>query len=421
MNGADPARRAAEQAARTSYGRLVALLAARTGDIAGAEDALAEAFAAALRHWPERGVPRNPDAWLFTAARRTLMNEGRHRGVRDDAVADLLLRIKEDAASAREPGVPDERLKLLFVCAHPAIDAAIRTPLMLQTVLGLDAGRIGAAFLIAPATMGQRLVRAKAKVRDAGIRFAVPEPEELAPRLADVLDAVYAAFGAGWDALDPFDAAAHGLADEAIYRGRLLVALLPEEPAAKGLLALMLHCEARRAARRDAQGRFVALERQDAALWSRDLIVEAEALIVAAARTGRFGRYQCEAAIQSVHAQRPLIGRTDHAALLTLYDLLLARAPSAGAAVSRAAVILGSGRPDAALTSLDATAEAFRVDAHQPYWAARAHALAALDRRDEAADAFRRAAGLSTDPAVRAHLLSQVPVGAPGSTAARPA
>lgn len=393
------ARRAAEAAARIAYGRLLASLAAWSRDIAGAEDALAEAFVAALRTWPERGIPDAPDAWLLTAARNHLRNRFRHDGIRAAAAQEIERR--HDALS-EAASFPDERLKLLFVCAHPAIDAGVRTPLMLQTVLGLDAARIASAFLVAPAAMGQRLVRAKAKIRDAGLRFEVPEGDALPGRLGDVLDAVYAAFGTGWDAVPGAATGSDDLAQEAIYLGRLLVELLPDEPEAQGLLALMLYCEARRGARRDPKGGFVPLDRQDARLWSRDLIVEAEGLLTAASRAGRFGRYGCEAAIQSVHVQRGVTGRTNHAALELLYDLLAAHAPGTGSTVGRAAAYLARD-PSAALAQLDA-ARSPATERYQPWWVTRATALAALGHCDEARDAMKTAIGLTEDAAVRAWL-----------------
>lgn len=403
------ARRAAEAAARGSYGRLVAILSARTRDIAAAEDALAEAFAAALRTWPVRGVPQNPDAWLLAAARNALSNMQRHRRVRDAATAEVQRRV-EELAEAGE-AIPDERLRLMFVCAHPAIDRGVRTPLMLQTVLGLDAARIGAAFLVAPAAMGQRLVRAKARIRDTGLRFAVPEGAELPERLADVLDAIYAAYGTGWDALA--DAGLGGLASEAIHLGRVLEALLPH-PEAKGLLALMLYCEARRAARRDAEGRFVPLARQDARLWDRDMIIAAEGKLTEASRAGQFGRFQCEAAIQSVHIQRPVTGRTNYDALRLLYGLLAQHAPGTGVAVAQAAMLLEAGDTPAAEAALAALPEG-EVAAYQPFWVARARLLRMQGDAAGAAAAAERAVALTQDPALRDFLAAEhaAPLDAP--------
>lgn len=395
------ARRVAEQAARVSYGRLLAILAARSRDIAGAEDALAEAFVAALRVWPEQGVPANPDAWLLTAARNATLNSLRHRQVQAGAVAEIERRYAERHEAAET--FPDERLKLLFVCAHPAIQESIRTPLMLQSVLGLDAARIAAAFQVAPEAMGQRLVRAKAKIRDAGLRFAVPEPDDWAARLGDVLNAVYAAYGTGWDALAEGEPGLGDLTGEALYLGRLLVALLPGEPEACGLLALMLYCEARRPARRDGDGRFVPLSRQDSRLWSRDMIIEAEGLLTLAARQGRFGRFQGEAAIQSVHVQRAVTGQPGPEILLALYDLLLLHAPGLGGMVGRAAVLLEAGRAAEALAALEAI-PAERVARYQPWWVTRARCLAALGRQGEADAALSTALDLTRDASVRAFL-----------------
>jgi len=266
------ARRAAELAARASYGRLVAYLAARARDVAAAEDALGDALAAALETWPRVGVPDNPDAWLLVAARRRLVDRARHGSVEASAAATLRLAAETaEVTASRESIFPDERLELLFVCVHPAIDEAARTPLMLQAVLGLDAARIASAFLVAPAAMSQRLVRVKAKIRDAGIGFEIPGPEALPERLHAVLEAIYAAYGTGWEDVAGADPRRRGLAEEAIWLGRLVVALLPDEPEAGGLLALMLCCEARRSARRDASGAYVPLSGQDVARWSRPM------------------------------------------------------------------------------------------------------------------------------------------------------
>jgi RNA polymerase sigma-70 factor (ECF subfamily) len=379
------------------------MLAVWSRDIAGAEDALAEAFASALNTWPARGVPSKPDAWLLTAARNQLRNTYRHGKIEAAAQQEIERRMATSATQDSE-AFGDDRLKLLFVCAHPAIDPAVRTPLMLQTVLGLDAARIASAFLVAPSSMGQRLVRAKAKIRDSGIRFEVPSGEDLPDRLGDVLNAVYAAYGAGWDSLPGDAPGAQDLVKEAIFLGRLLVSLMPDEPEARGLLALMLYCEARRAARRDRSGRFVPLSDQDAGLWSRDMIGEAESLLTSAAKSARFGRFQCEAAIQSAHVQRAVTGLAQHAAVRILYDLLATHAPGLGALVGRAAAALDAGDPDRALQCLD-DLHAPATGTYQPYWVTRAHAMRAKGRFDEARHNLETAIGLTEDEAVREYLV----------------
>ena len=404
----DPARLAAERVARGSYGRLIAMIAARSGDIAAAEDALAEAFQAALRVWPERGVPESPEAWLLTAARRTIGHAFRHSKVKTGATPTLTTLIEERGAERQGP-FPDHRLKLLFVCAHPAIDEGVRTPLMLQTVLGRDAGPIASAFLTSPSAMSQRLVRAKTKIRDAGLRFHIPESEQLAERLAAVLGAIYVAFGTGWDA-GPGADAGPGLIEEALYLARLTVDLLPDEPEPKGLLALMLYCEARSTARRTPEGAFVPLDEQDPQLWSRSLIVEAEHLLTAASAAGQFGRFQAEAAIQSVHVMGRLNGQIQSGALVALYDLLAMQSPSIGILVARAAAHGDVKGADAGLELLDQIEAA---QSYQSYWACRAHLLqrAGLD----AGPAYDRAIGLSKDPAIRAYLREKQEAAAGGA------
>jgi RNA polymerase sigma-70 factor (ECF subfamily) len=374
---------------------------ARSRDVAAAEDALGDAFLAALESWPRTGVPEKPEAWLLTAARRRLVDGARHAQVTVAAVPDLWVvmdRAGDDTAS--DVVFPDERLKLLFVCAHPAIDETVRTPLMLQTVLGLDAVRIAAAFLVAPATMGQRLVRAKAKIRDAGIRFEVPDPRELPRRLESVLEAIYAAYGSGWEDVAGADPRRRGLAGEALWLGRLVARLLPGEPEALGLLSLMLHCEARRPARRDAGGGYVPLSRQDVTRWSRPMMEEAERLLAEAARAERPGRFQLEAAIQSAHARRATGEDADREAIALLSEGLTRLAPSVGARVASAAALAEARGAAAGLAALDAIASD-AVAAYQPYWALRAHLLGLLGRAGPAREAYARAIELSQDAAVR--------------------
>ena len=398
---------AVETVVRDSYGRLIAYLAARSGDVAGAEDALGDAFVAALKRWPVEGVPEKPEAWLLHVARNRIIDAARRKQVRQKS-EKFLQQIAEEAqtvAKAHEH-FPDERLKLLFVCAHPAIDSAARTPLMLQAVLGIDAERIASAFLVSPAAMSQRLVRVKNKIRDAGIPFRVPEPPELEERVSFVLDAIYAAYATGWESLMETASTHHALATEAIALGRTLKKLMPREPEAYGLLALMLHCEARRQARYTNEGEFVPLDQQDAALWSQSMIDEAEGYLRSAAAFKHMGRYQLEAAIQSVHANRAKTGRIDWNEIALLYEGLVRIAPGIGSLVGRAVAIAQAGEPAAGFAALQQIPSDRTAD-YQPYWAARGRLLRVLNRNDEAVEAFSRAASLADDPALREYLFKR--------------
>ncbi|MFN0025524.1 MAG: RNA polymerase sigma factor [Parvularculaceae bacterium] len=401
IDPAEQARAAANTAARASYGRLIAYLSARTRDIAGAEDALGEAFAAAIDHWVSDGVPANPEAWLLTAARRKLIDASRRATIRHSGKNEIALAIEDAAALAAGDRFVDERLKLLFICAHPAIGERARTPLMLQTVLGLDAARIASAFLVSPSSMAQRLVRAKRKISEARIPFVEPEPEDLQARADAVLDAIYAAFGAGFDEQGSDDGGAD-LSREAIYLADLAAGLLPANAEAHGLAAQMAFVEARRTARR-VDGNYVPLDAQDTAHWDRQLISKAEASLAQAAAINAVGRYQLEAAIQSAHVNARLSGVDVRDAVVRLYERLLATAPSIGAVIAKAGALLKAGRGPEALATLDAL-DAAVVAAHQPYWATRAHALAEASRTPEAAAAFDRAIGLSSDAGTRRFL-----------------
>lgn len=393
----------AERVARESYGRLLAMLAARTRNVAAAEDALADAFAAALSAWPRGGVPERPEAWLFAAARRKLIDAARRAQTASAAEDALILTIEELEEMGRDDA-PDRRLGLLFACAHPAIEPSVRTPLMLQTVLGFSAERIASAFLVEPTAMGQRLVRAKKKIKDAGIPFDVPAPDEWPERLAAVLDAIYAAYGVGWT--DPLgaDPERRGLAEEAIWLGRVLVSQTPREPEALGLLALMLHLDARRPARR-VEGRFVPLEEQDTKLWRRDLIDDAERVLTAASAQGQPGRYQYEAAIQSAHALRAFAGEADWPAIQVLYGALAELTGSPVAKLNHVAALTRTLGPERGLAALDALVEEHSVlGAYQPFWALRADLCARVGRTDEAATAYAEAIRREQDPSVIAFL-----------------
>jgi len=405
-SGQESAHRAIERVARESYGRLVAYLSSHTHDVASAEDALSNALIAALNTWPQGGLPQNPEAWLLTAARHSLIDLIRHQRVAVASEPTLLLLREDSLEMTMSAEFPDERLKLLFVCAHPAIDPAMHTPLMLQTVLGLDASRIAHAFLISPTTMGQRLVRAKTKIRDGGIRFEVPQVPELPQRLDAVLEAIYAAFGIAWDDVAGVDQRGRDLAEEAIWLARVLLQLMPAEAEVRGLLALMLHCEARRGARRRPDGRYVPLSEQDPRQWSLPSVEEAERHLAEASKHGRWGRFQLEAAIQSVHAERARGGRTHWPAIALFYEQLVRISPTLGTQIGYAAAVAEAKGSEAGLAVLDAI-DAGAVLDYQPYWAVRAHLLQRLGKASEAADAFERAIGLAEDPAVREFLLQR--------------
>jgi len=398
--------RTIERVARESYGRLVAYLASHTHDLASAEDALSEALVAALKTWPRDGVPQNPEGWLLTTARHSYIDLVRHQRVVHASEPTLQLLSENFEEEPLSVEFPDQRLKLLFVCAHPAIDPAMHTPLMLQTVLGLDAARIAHAFLVSPTTMGQRLVRAKTKIRDGGIQFEVPQQDELPQRLDAVLEAIYAAFGIGWDDMAGIDQHRHDLAEEAIWLARVLLELMPGEGEVRGLLALMLHCEARRPARRAGDGSFVPLSEQDPRLWLSPFIEEAESHLAESSKQGRTGRFQLEAAIQSVHAERARSGRTEWAAIVLFYQHLIRISPTLGTRTGYAAALAEAKGPTAGLAALDEI-ELGSVSDYQPYWAVRAHLLQRLGKSREAFEAFDRAIGLAEDPAVRQFLLQK--------------
>jgi predicted RNA polymerase sigma factor len=398
------ARSAAEAVALSSYGKLVAFLAARTRDVAAAEDALSEAFTSALADWPLHGCPSNPEAWLLTVARRKMIDFARRRCHSEAATGQLQLLAEGLDADATDAEIPDRRLALMFVCAHPAIEAGVRAPFMLQVVIGLDAKMIASAFLTSPAAMGKRLVRAKNKIRQAGIPFSIPEREELPGRLDTVLDAIYATFAEGWTDPGGTDVVRRDLTAEAFFLSRLVAGLLPEEPEALGLLALMLHAEARRRARRNGDGEYVPFADQDPALWDWQMIFEAEALLRRACALGSIGRYQLEGALQSAHVYHRRTGQANWATVVQLYDALSALTGSPVVAINRALAIAELYGASAGLDVMQEVAGDARITEYQPYWAARAELLTRTGEHGEARHAYEIAIGLERDPAVRRFL-----------------
>ncbi len=402
--GDGQARGMADAVARRSYGKLVALLATRTGDLTAAEDALSEAFVSALVNWPLSGCPSNPEAWLLSVAQRKVIDLYRQRRTHEIAIEELRLRAEALGSAEDDAIIPDHRLALMFTCAHPAIEPGVRAPLILQVVLGLNAAMIASAFLMSPATMGQRLVRAKNKIKQAGIPFRIPEQEELAGRLDAVLDAIYATFAEGWTDPGGTDVARRDLAEEALFLGRLVTELLPQEPEALGLLALMLHAEARRSARRNEEGDYVPLAEQDTSLWDSPMIAAAEALLLRASTMGKIGRYQLEGAFQSAHVHRRRSGHANWPSVVQLYDALLSLSGSPVVAINRALAIAETHGAGAALQALDEIAPDSKLAQYQPYWAARAQILAKTGASVEAHHAYEIAIGLERDTAVRRFL-----------------
>lgn len=399
----DAASAATERIARLSYGKLVAMLAVRSRDLSAAEDALGGALLRAISEWPRVGVPANPEAWLVTVARRIDADRWRRVVTAAEGAGRWLMQ-EDERLTAGDFDIPDDRLRLMLICAHPAIDPDIHTALMLQVVLGIDAKRIGSAFLIAPATMGQRLSRAKARIADSGLRFEMPDRSALPERIDAVLTTIYAAYTLGWD-LAFIDAdRSFDLVDEALWLVRLIVELAPHMAEAQALLALLLFAEARRDARRHPEtGAFVPLSDQDTARWNDRLMAEAERLLRQAGALGARGRFGFEAAIQAVHARRRDTGTTDWVAIEHLYRGLLAVSPTIGALIGHAVAVAEVAGAPAALAHLDAIPGS-RVVTHQPYWVARAHLLERGGEPGGAIEAYERAIGLTEDAASRRFL-----------------
>jgi RNA polymerase sigma-70 factor, ECF subfamily len=412
------ASQAAERAARGAYGRLLAWLAWQWRDIAAAEDALADALLTALTTWPRDGVPASPEGWLMTAAKRNLLKAARHRRLTEDPAATALLTGADELAPTASD-LPDDRLRLMFVCAHPAIDPAVRTALMLQTVLGLDAARIASGCLVAPEAMTKRLVRAKAKIKANCIRFEEPEARELPARVSSVLEAIYGAYTLDWNhdrelLAEGGRSATESLAAEAHYLAKLVASLLPQSAEAWGLLGLIELGESRRHARVDDQGLLVPLHEQDCNAWDAELINSARSHVAHAATLHCLGPFQLEAAIQMAHASRKDTGDTPWFDIQQVYEGLLALHPSVGAVIGYAlATAYAHGKPTLGLEALQAVNESKRAN-HQPWWAAQAHLLERAGRPDEAVGAYAQALALTRSQTMRRTLTArQTALGGP--------
>ncbi len=378
---------------RSSYGRLLAILASRAGDILIAEDALSDAFAKALIYWP-KDMPKNPEAWLLTVARNRLIDVQRR---------DARIDFRDNLPEPQEPeiqhaGIPDDRLKLMFVCAHPAIDARMHTPLMLQTVLGLDSDAIARAFMLPKTTMAKRLVRAKRKIRDTAVAFQIPDTEDLQIRVSAVLEAIYGTFSQDWMGEGP-------LAEEALFLATLLTDLMPNDAEVLGLAALIAFSLSREQAR-VVGDLFVPLEDQDPSKWNAGLIQKATSYLSRAQAIGKLGRFQLEAAIQSVHADRLHTGVTNWPALVQLHLGLSHIAPTIGATVSYAAALGKVGKPEEGLSALLQVDEKVRVG-FAPAQATLAYLLSELGRVQDAVAAYDAAIALTPEPPLTRYLESK--------------
>ena len=397
------ARATAEHAARTGYGRLVALLTQSTGDLQLAEDCVAGAFERALTAWPSTGVPDNPEAWLLTVARNKLRDWWKSAAARTgvplhDVGAELDAILPTDDQEGGE--MLDKRLELLVLCADPAIDPATRAPLMLQAVLGFEAAQIAAAFAVPPATMSQRLVRAKRRLKASKVPFALPDAGLSDDRLPAVLEAVYGCYAIDWTAARVDESLCASMSEEARYLA-VAVANLTDHPEAWGLAALVTLSLARRIGAPGAA--FVPLLDQDPATWDQTLIAEGEAYLRRASH-GPAGRFQLEAAVHAVHGARARTGAVDDAALKTLYLALDRVAPTLGGRVALAAALGRADGPAVGLAALDEIGDLRSVAAFQPYWTARAHLLAQAAQPADAARCWTRAIALTDDSQIRAHL-----------------
>jgi RNA polymerase sigma-70 factor (ECF subfamily) len=414
-----PALAAIERVFRDEYGRAVAVLTRVFGDIDVAEDAVQEAFAEAAKRWPPAGLPPSPAGWIITTARNRAIDRLRREAAREGKHAQAaLLHARDQSVEEEEGPVRDDRLRLMFTCCHPALSTAARVALTLRLLGGLTTAEIAHAFLVPEPTMAQRLVRAKAKIRDAGIPYRIPAEADLPGRISAVLAVVYLIFNEGYMASSGEALARADLCAEAIRLGRLLARLMPDEPEVLGLLALMLLTESRRAARTSADGALVLLADQDRTRWDRALIAEGQAIVRQCLRRGRPGPYQIQAAINAVHSDVPVAAATDWSQIVRLYDQLLTVAPGPVVALNRAVAVAEVDGPAAALALVDG----LDLSGYYLFHAIRADLLRRLGRPAEAQAAYEFAIARSGNEIERAHLTAarqQASRGTPAKGACR--